>query len=477
MKDPNNLLFKQVDTNSLYLFKEIATLLNTIYIQFINKNYASYRHELSGVNGELLAVKTVDMHYLFDNIKKNIISIDKEIIELYYSEEDRSNFKKFINWAVTELVNFYEKMANSKYSKTDAFLNLINIIFKLFSEFSDFLNFSIVNRKIFDDFINMKIDSDLSDKTSLNNVSYDNLNNRLIVFENRMNELENKTVINSDLFDKAINNFLKEQKISFDKSIVDTINSFRHRLDSLYNEYTNELVLKVSNLQFSVDNSKNEVDNLDNAIESYKSAVSTKIQNEISKHYQKKATMEMWTYWGATIFSILLILGSLGLLAWGLIDYYHDYISTSSCLNNENFKSCVARLETIRDITKNIGISFFIMRFVFSLLLFLTVIYTSRIAGRAYSHWRHSENMHLKLSSLEPFITELPKDVRHEIHRELIPDYFGKDAGLVDTANDKFKDLPANVSAVAMKAIEQISGGGSNSSTEKNGKKPEGGTE
>ena len=180
--------------------------------------------------------------------------------------------------------------------------------------------------------------------------------------------------------------------------------------------------------------------------------------------------MEKKTYWRATTFSILLILSSLSLLAWGLIDYYHDYISTSSCLNNEDFKSCVARLETIRDITKKIGISFFIMRFVFSLLLFLTVIYTSRIATRAYSHWRHSENMHLKLSSLEPFITELPKEVRHEIHRELIPDYFGKDAGLVEITNEKFKDLPANVSAVAMKAIEQISVSGSNSSTERNGK-------
>ena len=78
--------------------------------------------------------------------------------------------------------------------------------------------------------------------------------------------------------------------------------------------------------------------------------------------------------------------------------------------------------------------------------------------------------MHLKLSSLEPFITELPKEVRHEIHRELIPDYFGKDAGLVEITNEKFKDLPANVSAVAMKAIEQISVSGSNSSTERNGK-------
>jgi hypothetical protein len=90
---------------------------------------------------------------------------------------------------------------------------------------------------------------------------------------------------------------------------------------------------------------------------------------------------------------------------------------------------------------------------------------------------RHSENMMLKLATLRPFINQLDEEDRNQIHKDLVPDYFGKDAGMVDSTNEKFKDLPANVSAVAMKAIEQISGSGSNSSTEKNGKKSEGGTE
>jgi hypothetical protein len=476
MSVSDNFLFKESDINSLYLFKKIAPLLNNIYIQFFDKNYTLFRQELRGSNDELMAADVVDVQYLFDIIKTNIVTIDKEIFDSYSDEEDRSKFNSFINWTTAGLESFYDKMANSNYSKADAFLNLINIFYKLFSDFSIFLKFNIVNRQHFNEFLKLKDDFDISKRNNFNNNS-DYINNKIIIFENKINELENKSIINSDLFNKANNDFFTKQKIEYDKSFTDILNSFRQELNSIYTEYTSELVLKVADLKNSVKNSKAEVDNLDNAIHSYKSAVSTKIQNEISKHYQKKATMEMRTYWGATLFSILLILGSLGLLAWGLIDYYYDYISTSSCLSNEDFKSCVTRLETIRDITKNIGISFFVMRFVFSLLLFLTVIYTSRIASRAYSHWRHSENMHLKLSSLEPFITELPKEVRHEIHRDLIPDYFGKDAGLVDTANDKFKDLPANVSAVAMKAIEQISGGGSNSSTEKNGKKPEGGTE
>ncbi|MGQ1349698.1 hypothetical protein ACT4VF_10685 [Acinetobacter baumannii] len=476
MNTSNNHLFNESDINGLYLFKNTAPLVNSIHYQFIEKNFNLYRQEVRGVDGDLQSSNAIDLQYLFDSIKQNIIAIDKEVFNSNYNDEDKIRFRDFIHLTNSDLVHFYEEMVISKYYQADAFLNLISIFYKLFSRISGFLKFTTVNPKLFNDFLKLKDDFDVSKRSNFDNTS-DYINNKIIIFENKINELENKSIINSDLFNKAKIDFFTKQKIEYDKNFIDTLNSFRQELNSIYTEYTNELVLKVGDLKNSVKNSKAEVDNLDNAIHSYKSAVSTKIQNEISKHYQKKATMEMRTYWGATLFSILLILGSLGLLAWGLIDYYYDYISTSSCLTNEDFKSCVTRLETIRDITKNIGISFFVMRFVFSLLLFLTVIYTSRIASRAYSHWRHSENMHLKLSSLEPFITELPKEVRHEIHRDLIPDYFGKDAGLVDTANEKFKDLPANVSAVAMKAIEQISGSGSSSSTEKNNKKPDGGTE
>lgn len=346
---------------------------------------------------------------------------------------------------------------------------------------------------------NIKASSQFIDNESSESWKIDLMNDELLYLNNRLieetiksfnllerskqdlnsvkKEIDDKSEAILLKFKKDVDTFFSDQSIDFEKNVNKNITSYDSIMVEIYNKYKDELVNRVEGLSDQVSNSKNEVDNLDQAIKSYKSTVSRKIQNEISKHYQDKAKMEMWTYWGATFFSILLILGSLGLLAWGLFDYYNDYISTNICLNNEEFKSCVTRLETIRDITKNIGITFFIMRFSFSLLLFLTVIYTSRIAIRAYSHWRHSENMHLKLSSLEPFITELPEEVRHEIHRELIPDYFGKDAGLVDNSNEKFKDLPTNISAVAMKAIEQISGSGSNSSTEKNGKKSERGAE
>lgn len=62
--------------------------------------------------------------------------------------------------------------------------------------------------------------------------------------------------------------------------------------------------------------------------------------------------------------------------------------------------------------------------------------------------------MKLKLSSLRPFINQLEPDDRKQIHKDLVPDYFGKDAGMIDVAGEKFKDFPTNVSAVVMKAMD-----------------------
>ncbi|MDC4908985.1 hypothetical protein NQ998_18315 [Acinetobacter baumannii] len=72
----------------------------------------------------------------------------------------------------------------------------------------------------------------------------------------------------------------------------------------------------------------------------------------------------------------------------------------------------------------------------------------------------------------------MPIDDITQIRKNLIPDFFGKDAGNIDSNNESFKDLPSNVSALAAKAIEQVGNNiGTKSTTEKNDKKSESGTE
>ncbi|EXC02605.1 hypothetical protein J539_1045 [Acinetobacter baumannii 342950] len=454
-----------------------------------------------------------NLNISFDKIEANYLTADKQTLDFGTVAVVYNDFKNKLNYTFKYLERVFSESIENKKLKMDLVLNKINdlnyqlnlnlnedhdIVFALHSFSLRFFSiiqlflYDVKNQKngferIFDNYMEAQFSEffdlfytvymGLSEKNSTGKYRLNSLFDNLSNLKSTVEKLEDKTILNESVFQQKVNDFFKNNVSDFENKANQILISFTNYINEIQNPYESELKQRIDLLTKSVESSQSEVDNLDQAIESYKSLVSKKVQNEISKHYKNKADMEKKIYWRATNLSISLILFSLGLLAWGLIDYYYDYISTSSCLSNEDFKSCVTRLETIRDITKNIGISFFVMRFVFSLLLFLTVIYTSRIASRAYSHWRHSENMHLKLSSLEPFITELPKEVRHEIHRDLIPDYFGKDAGLVDTANEKFKDLPANVSAVAMKAIEQISSGGSNSSTERNGKNPDSGTQ
>lgn len=474
------MLFSEEEILKIIHLKEIARIFNNLEDSFFISNIKNI--ELSELDEskkkDLDSTTKVNINYVFSVIKDLINRLDKELNNKEYIESLNFVLFRVITRFKVDLLDFEASFNAKAFGDNDAFNRLMDIILEFLKRIFPSLLFIYLGENDFRYFIQLFGRFLRNDEGLLNNnYNKDSLHERLVVVEAKINHLSESSAINKEKFQEVLNELLSKNRLAFDKSIAENINIFREELNKIQSHYSEELSLKVANLKNSVDHSHEEVLNLDQAIESFKSTVSTKIQNEISKHYQKKAKMEMLTYWGATGFSILLILSSLGLLAWGLVDYYHDYISTNVCLKDEAFNACVTRLEKVRDITKNIGITFFIMRFSFSLLLFLTVIYTSRIAIRAYSHWRHSENMHLKLSSLDPFITELPKDVRHEIHRELIPDYFGKDAGLVDTANEKFKDLPANVSAVAIKAIEQISGSGSNSSTEKNGKKSEGGTE
>ncbi|MDO7412664.1 hypothetical protein Q5X48_12685 [Acinetobacter baumannii] len=467
------MIFSEDEIKRLDIFNSIAIKLNrcVLNIQKDPKNY------IDGVVQTNYGPITIDL--FFENLKnlfieldliftsKLVSSVNEDIYNDLYKIRNDLDFN-----IVRNLDSIYVGSSKRHFSIEKLFIDLyvfLNEIFKKNSKYTEAFDFSKLSTDI-EDFYKSFIKI-VKKRTFDENEIYKELILKINNFEGKIKDFSNRSDNNASDFRKEMDNFFSNQRVAFDQRVNETINIFNSDINNIQNKYKNDLVRQIDDLNNQVNSSKNEVDNLDQAIESYKSTVSTKIQNEISKHYQKKAKMEMITYWGATTFSIILILSSLGLLAWGLVDYYHDYISTNVCLKDEAFNACVSRLEKVRDITKNIGITFFVMRFSFSLLLFLTVIYTSRIAIRAYSHWRHSENMHLKLSSLEPFITELPKEVRHEIHRELIPDYFGKDAGLIDTANEKLKDLPANVSAVAIKAIEQISGGSSYGKAENNSKK------
>ncbi|MDC4977308.1 hypothetical protein OHW14_17830, partial [Acinetobacter baumannii] len=208
-------------------------------------------------------------------------------------------------------------------------------------------------------------------------------------------------------------------------------------------------------------------------INSSKELLAEKTENDFSGFYIKKAREEKTLYYVMTVISLLIIFISLRLAWLSLKKYYKNYVDPFG------LKQTLAGLSVNQiEWAHKTAFLYLSLRLIISILLFLTVIYTGRIAYRSYLHWRHSENTHLKLSSLRPFISDLPREDKIQIRKNLIPDFFGKEAGNIDCNNESFKDLPNNVSALAAKAIEQVGNNiNTKSNTGKNGNKPEGETQ
>ncbi|MEC6393290.1 hypothetical protein VXS72_15310 [Acinetobacter pittii] len=321
---------------------------------------------------------------------------------------------------------------------------------------------------------------------TFNNLSGGNaaLENKIIIIEDQLNRLSNRFENHENLLKKEASSFFNNKFEDVYQEIKNNCEVHVIKLNELQLKYTysleeeinsleNDLKIFINSFQKADSDFKNTYDDY----EILKKMVQAKGEQQITDHYKKRAFWERITYWVMTVGTFLIIILSICLALNGLDEYKEKTDIPVTALIEKYKDQPIEKIEKIYSAAQENALIYLVLRLIFSVLLFSSIIYTSRVAYRAYVHMRHSENMMLKLATLRPFINQLNEDERNQIHKDLVPDYFGKDAGMVDSTNEKFKDLPANVSAVAMKAIEQISGSGSNSSTEKNGKKSEGGTE
>lgn len=322
--------------------------------------------------------------------------------------------------------------------------------------------------------------------------------NQILILEDRINSLiKNFKELNSN-FEKQKDSNFDEQKRLFEERANEALIIYQNSLNELKNQYQDVLVPQVSDLKSKLLNNKTELDSLLGDVKLYQDKMTNKAVAEMSAHYFYKSKFERNSYFAITLLSAFIIIFSVISAYIGVNSYYNEYVSTKSCDSSESrtikvngtqkvmsFEECMKDLSVKREATQKYAFNYLIFRLSFSLLLFLAVIYASRIAMRAYNHWRQSENMYLKLNTLSPFIGSLDKSVRNDVHLSLVPDYFGKDAGMVENSKDNVKDLPTNISNIAIKAIEQAGStigsklgsdketknSDSESSTEKNKKK------
>lgn len=396
-------------------------------------------------------------------IKSVILSIRKNLMRIRQIDKDDESRISY----VVSLLNLFTSLEVevSLFSSDFDRLGLLNIL----GEIERKLSFNHLPKKSFDRLVGCLISGDISfEFTKL----IDNCNHHKAEFYRESLDTflnDNKKNINNNEFNKlekrieALNTRINillangEKKIDgiqkdISKKGSDALVKLQQEISDLQASTKLNVTDQIEGLRIELLKSKNELIALVGDLESYKRIINHKSEEEVSKHYAKKAFWEMLTYWAATILSIVIIIISLKLAWTGLESYYKTYVAET---NLEKLKALAQTAEYAK-----IYLGF---RLVLSFLLFSTVIYTSRIAYRAYIHWRHSESMKLKLSSLRPFINQLEPDDRKQIHKDLVPDYFGKDAGMIDVAGEKFKDFPTNVSAVVMKAMDHANGALGNS--------------
>lgn len=446
------MLFKDSEIENLQACKTLALALNNIYEYLdsgslmnldqveLNNSAKKIMHKLFNIVIDLDIIYelntnlSTDFVIGFENEVNNIRKIDLPQLKLnYITFKLMIKIKKFC----LNLIDL-EGLSSAFKEGCQDLINDLDILFeKINYDESSENNLKASLRKIMDEQGRI-----MEEQGKITKIRVDN--------SLSVSNEELKNIV--DQMNKESSDYLEQLYDSTSKKTADILAKLQQEISDLQASTKQNVTDQIDGLKIELLKSKNELVGLVGDLESYKRLINHKSEEEVSKHYAKKAFWEMLTYWGATILSIVIIVVSI-CLAWsGLDGYFKTYVQETDAVK---LKALAQTAEYAK-----IYLGF---RLVLSFLLFSTVIYTSRIAYRAYIHWRHSESMKLKLSSLRPFINQLEPDDRKQIHKDLVPDYFGKDAGMIDVAGEKFKDFPTNVSAVVMKAMDHANGALGNS--------------
>lgn len=497
------MLFSERETETLEYFRNIAYILNDYDNKF---NYepvliALKQYYYLDVNLFLRLLKEI-IHKLeilidvndasYDEISSYISTMENELkSDLSNILDANDNISQYFKTILVNFVAFVEFIATWQH-KYKVYKDEVGFIGEndSFRVLLRGLHFAIDN---IGNNVPFKVDN-------LKNMDKQNYYDKIILIEDKLNELSNSFIaLNDDYKNNKNENFEKQKRLFKDRA-DEAFLSYQSSLHDLKNNYQGELEPQVNELKLKLENNKLELETLLGDVKLYQDKMTNKAVSEMSAHYYEKAKFERKSYFAVTIASAIIIIFSVVSAFWGVNGYYDQYVSTEACDKNEvdkiqgtiippvklkSYEECMKDLTIKREATQKYAFNYLIFRLSFSLLLFLAVIYASRIAMRAYNHWRQSENMYLKLNTLSPFIGSLDKSVRNDVHLSLVPDYFGKDAGMVESSKDAVKDLPTNISNIAIKAIEQAGStigsklgsdketknSDSESSTEKNKKK------
>lgn len=354
---------------------------------------------------------------LLFNVSKDAKSDNLEVMKDQV-KKIRIQFKKYYENIENELIEFRQKY--------------IEINLKINHEFHDFVN-------------EKKKEIDISIST----------------FENRVKSITSKYDIASDDLDKIHEIVLEVNKNL--KSNYDDIQVIQKNIANLNSTYNNEVILlkneldiKLKDIEGSVQRNSQEkllkyIDQVDevnklmmddfesikNTTKKFSEFMSDQTSNKLTNDYKNKAEGEMLAYYSFTALSFIIIFIAM-MSSWNTL---HTF-AAAHVGNGKDYN--------------NLDLIYLGIRLIFSLIIFSSVTYTSRLASKSYMHWKKNEGIFLRLTALKSFIADMSVSKKEEIHEKLVDVYFGKDEQ-EQNMNQKLKDLPNNITQLLGKVVDQTS--------------------
>ncbi|WP_180132128.1 hypothetical protein, partial [Acinetobacter sp. YH12057] len=367
---------------------------------------------------------------------KNILYINQEIVSklntLSNMKNNEDTYKK-TDEIIDEIIETFNKTLEIEYRNLNGSVD--NLYYQMLSLYRTRISLIDYQKDLS---LNLE-----TEKAEIHNL-IDNYKNQI---KDTKESLINTIEINKDnltTYNKNLNNLINEQeRKTADQSTK--IQSNKIAIDTLTQTLENEITRQKSNIRTSLEDTatdlKNDIKNTKQSLDKdatelnltmkrYRKIISLSTSEIMLQKFKTNSRIEMWTYY-------ILNLVSLGIVFFLVLESYQSieaYIS-------KDIKELVER-----------DFHYIILKISLTVISFFILIFISRISNKAHYHWKHNENIYLKLYALKPYISEMSPEKQLEIQEKLIDVYFGKE----NSSEKKDTDLPENISQIVKTLIEKL---------------------
>lgn len=377
--------------------------------------------------------------FLFRIYRKfNIISSIDEILDISINE-DPSNIYDKLDFELSALIQELKEVLNHFKPIIDDYRNNIQML-PVFEASKRNIEKSLV------DYINDKkteIDlhfNSLKDEVNNTRSSFNFLNNEinnLKKIHSSINEGQNQINIKNTQLSKSISDLdinFKNKQNEIDIKVKLEIENLKDEIHSKFEKKLLNLNNQLEGVNSVIDD---EVNSIKNTSKNFKDFVSDETSIKLTNDYKNKANIEMYAYYGLNLLSLIIICLAITISWFSLNTFAEAHIGTNKSYNAYD-------------------LAYLSIRLIFSLLIFSSVAFTSKLASKSYIYWKKNEGIFLRLTALKSFIADMSKEKREEIHEKLVDVYFGKDETENNT-NQKIKDLPNNLTQLLGKIVDNSS--------------------